>query len=124
MMLIIGLCALLKELKIDEKVLKLDLPFLVILTGILTAFILLGWKISRIEGIILIILIIAYVSYLVYNARKSKESLTVEKPKLSLLRSIIYIVCGVAGIIIGADLVVDIVSNIYLESGISDTLLS
>ena len=27
MMLIIGLCALLKELKIDEKVLKLDLPF-------------------------------------------------------------------------------------------------
>ena len=42
MMLIIGLCALLKELKIDEKVLKLDLPFLVILTGILTAFILLG----------------------------------------------------------------------------------
>ena len=123
MMLIIGLCALLKELKIDEKVLKLDLPFLVILTGILTAFILLGWKISRIEGIILIILIIAYVSYLVYNARKSKESLTVEKPKLSLLRSIIYIVCGVAGIIIGADLVVDSASHIALAFGMSETLV-
>ena len=123
MMLIIGLCALLKELKIDEKVLKLDLPFLVILTGILTAFILLGWKISRIEGIILIILIIAYVSYLVYNARKSKESLTVEKPKLSLLRSIIYIVCGVAGIIIGADLVVDSASYIALAFGMSETLV-
>ena len=120
MMLIIGLCALLKELKIDEKVLKLDLPFLVILTGILTAFILLGWKISRIEGIILII---AYVSYLVYNARKSKESLTVEKPKLSLLRSIIYIVCGVAGIIIGADLVVDSASYIALAFGMSETLV-
>ena len=123
MMLIIGLCALLKELKIDEKVLKLDLPFLVILTGILTAFILLGWKISRIEGIILIILIIGYVSYLVYNARKSKESLTVEKPKLSLLRSIIYIVCGVAGIIIGADLVVDSASYIALAFGMSETLV-
>ncbi|MBQ4430651.1 MAG: sodium:calcium antiporter, partial [Synergistaceae bacterium] len=84
---------------------------------------LLGWKISRIEGIILIILIIAYVSYLVYNARKSKESLTVEKPKLSLLRSIIYIVCGVAGIIIGADLVVDNASYIALAFGMSETLV-
>ena len=69
MLLIIGLCALLNELKIGKEVLNLDLPFLVMLTGILTAFILLGWEITRIEGIILIILIIAYVSYLVYNAR-------------------------------------------------------
>ena len=123
MLLIIGLCALLNELKIGKNVLNLDLPFLVILTGILTAFILLGWNISRLEGIILIILIIAYVSYLVYNARKSKESQTVEKPKMSLLKSIIYIVCGVAGIIIGADLVVDSASYIAMAFGMSETLV-
>lgn len=123
MLLIIGLCALLNELKIGREVLNLDLPFLVILTGILTAFILLGWNISRIEGIILLILIIAYVSYLVYNARKSKESQIVEKPKMSLLRSIIYIVCGVAGIIIGADFVVDSASYIAMAFGMSETLV-
>lgn len=123
MLLIIGLCALLNELKIGKNVLNLDLPFLVILTGILTAFILLGWNISRLEGIILIILIIAYVSYLVYNARKSKESQAVEKPKMSLLKSIIYIVCGVAGIIIGADLVVDSASYIAMAFGMSETLV-
>lgn len=123
MLLIIGLCALLNELKIGKNVLNLDLPFLVILTGILTAFILLGWNISRLEGIILIILIIAYVSYLVYNARKSKESQAVEKPKMNLLKSIIYIVCGVAGIIIGADLVVDSASYIAMAFGMSETLV-
>ena len=123
MLLIIGLCALLNELKVGKEVLNLDLPFLVFLTGILTVFILLGWNISRVEGIILLVLIIAYVSYLVYNARKSKESQVVEKPKMSLLKSIIYIVCGVAAIIIGADLVVDSASYIAMAFGMSETLV-
>ena len=60
MLLIIGLCALLNELKITKQVLNLDLPFLVFLTGVLTAFILFGWQITQIEGIILIILISSF----------------------------------------------------------------
>ena len=123
MLLIIGLCAILSELKISKKVLNLDLPFLVILTGILTAFILLGWNISRVEGIILLILIIAYIAYLIYNAQKSKESQIVEKPKISPLKSIIYIVCGIAGIIIGADFVVGSASYIAMAFGMSETLI-
>ena len=123
MLLIIGLCAILSELKISKKVLSLDLPFLVILTGILTAFILIGWNISRVEGIILLILIIAYIAYLIYNAQKSKESQIVEKPKISPLKSIIYIVCGIAGIIIGADFVVDSASYIAMAFGMSETLI-
>ncbi len=122
-LLIIGLCAILSELKISKKVLNLDLPFLVILTGILTAFILIGWNISRVEGIILLILIIAYITYLIYNAQKSKESQIVEKPKISPLKSIIYIVCGIAGIIIGADFVVDSASYIAMAFGMSETLV-
>ncbi|WP_407413143.1 calcium/sodium antiporter [Methanobrevibacter sp.] len=123
MMLIIGLCALLNELKITKQVLNLDLPFLVFLTGVLTAFILYGWKITQIEGIILLILIISYVTYLVYDARKSEESKVVEKPKMGALKSIIYIVGGVAGIIIGADFVVDSASYIAIAFGMSETLV-
>ena len=123
MLMIVGLCAFLNELRTGKEVLDLDLPFLVILTAILTAFILISWNISRIEGIILLILIIAYVTYLVYNSLKSKESKIVEKPKMSPLRSIIYIVCGVAGIIIGADFVVDSASYIAMAFGMSETLV-
>lgn len=123
MMLIVGLCALLNELKIGRDVVNKDLPFLVVITIILTAIILIGWNISQIEGIILLIIIAAYISYLVYNARKSKESEIVEKPKMSLLRSIIYIVLGMAGIIIGADFVVDSASYIAMAFGMSETLV-
>lgn len=123
MLLIIGLCALLNELKITKQVLNLDLPFLVFLTGVLTAFIVFGWDLTRIEGIILLILIVSYVAYLIYDARKSKESQVVEKPKMGVLRSAIYIVGGVAAIIIGADLVVDSASYIAMAFGMSETLV-
>ena len=69
MMLIVGLCALLNELKIGRDVIKIDLPFLVIITAILSAIIFIGWNISQIEGILLLIIIIGYVSFLVYNAK-------------------------------------------------------
>lgn len=123
MMLIIGLCALLRELKIGRDVLNKDLPFLVVITAILSGFIIIGWSISRVEGIILFLLIIGYVSYLVYSAKKTKEAQIVEKPKMGLLRSIIYIIGGMAGIIIGADFVVDSASYIAMAFGMSETLV-
>ena len=123
MMLIIGLCALLRELKIGRDVLNKDLPFPVVITAILSGFIIIGWSISRVEGIILFLLIIGYVSYLVYSAKKTKEAQIVEKPKMGLLRSIIYIIGGMAGIIIGADFVVDSASYIAMAFGMSETLV-
>ena len=123
MMLIIGLCALLRELKIGRDVLNKDLPFLVVITAILFGFIIIEWSISRVEGIILFLLIIGYVSYLVYSAKKTKEAQIVEKPKMGLLRSIIYIIGGMAGIIIGADFVVDSASYIAMAFGMSETLV-
>ena len=123
MMLIIGLCALLRELKIGRDVLNKDLPFLVVITAILSGFIIIGWSISRIEGILLLLLIIGYISYLVYSAKKTKEAQIVEKPKMGLLRSIIYIIGGMAGIIIGADFVVDSASYIAMAFGMSETLV-
>ena len=123
MMLIVGLCALLNELKIGRDVIKIDLPFLVIITAILSAIILIGWNISQIEGILLLILIVGYIAFLVYNAKKSKESEIVEKPKMSPLRSVIYIVLGIAAIAIGGDLVVDSASYIAMAFGMSETLV-
>ncbi|MBO5151356.1 MAG: sodium:calcium antiporter, partial [Methanobrevibacter sp.] len=94
-LLIIGICALLKELELEKKVLNTDLPFLVIITLIASAFILISWNITRIEGIILVFILIGYVIYLIYSTKKSEASQEVEKPKMGLPRSIIYIVGGI-----------------------------
>ena len=120
---IIGLCALLNELKIGKDVIKSDLPFLVAITIITSLFILINWNISRIEGMILLIIIFAYISYLVISALRSGGAKVIEKPKLTLSKSIIYIIIGIIGIILGADLVVNNASSIAIAVGMSETLV-
>ncbi len=122
-LLIIGLCALLNELKIGRDVLDKDMPFLVVITLILSAFILIGWNLSRIEGVILFAILIGYLIYLIRSAKNSKESEKVDKVEMSVIRSIIYIVGGVAGIVIGANFVVRSASYIAITLGMSETLV-
>lgn len=122
-LLIIGLCALLNELEIDREVLKTDLPFLVIVTVIISVIIIIGWNISQIEGIALLIIMVLYIAYLIYSTKHKTEAKIVEKPKMGLPRSIVYIVGGIAGIAIGADFVVDSASYIAMAFGMSETLV-
>ena len=98
MLMVIGIAALLSELLMEKQVLEKDLPFLVGITILWAIFIIIGWDITNIEGIILLIIMIAYIAYLVYTTHKSGGAKEVEKPKFSLPYSIIFIIVGLAGI--------------------------
>ncbi|WP_407412637.1 calcium/sodium antiporter [Methanobrevibacter sp.] len=123
LLMVIGLSALLNELLMEKTTLEKDLPFLVGITILFAAFIVIGWDILNIEGIILLAIMVAYIGYLIYSTRKSKDANIVEKPKLSTPKSILFIVIGLAGIIIGGDLVVDSASAIAIAFGMSETLV-
>lgn len=123
MLMVIGVAALLSELLMEKKVLKKDLPFLVGITLLFAIFIFIGGDITNIEGIILLLILAAYIIYLVRDARKGKEGNDVEKPKFSLPKSVLLIVVGLAGIILGGDLVVDSASAIAIAFGMSETLV-
>lgn len=122
-LVVIGACALFKDVGVERKLVEKDLPFLVIINVLLIVLIIIEWNIARIEGLILLILIIAYVSYLVLNAKKSKQAQYIEKPKLSLAKSIFYIFVGLVGIILGGDFVVNSAKYIASTFGMSDTLI-
>lgn len=123
LLMVIGIAALLSDLVMEKSVLNKDLPFLVIITALVGVFIFLGGDISSIEGIILIVLLIAYVAYLIIGAFRLGVTNYVDKPKMSLPKSIIFIVVGLAGIIIGGDFVVDSTSAIAIALGMSETLV-
>ncbi|WP_295590311.1 calcium/sodium antiporter [uncultured Methanobrevibacter sp.] len=123
MLMVIGVSALLGDLLMEKKVLDKDLPFLVGITVLWAVFIIIGWNITNIEGIILLIILIAYIAYLVRDSRKSSDANEVEKPKLTLPKSIIFMLVGLAGIILGGDLVVDSASAIAIALGMSETLV-
>ena len=123
MLMVIGIAALFGDLLMEKKVLNRDLPFLVIITIIFVAFVFIGGNITSIEGILLLIILIGYIIYLIHDARKTGAMNLVEKPKFSLPKSILLIVVGLAGIIIGGDLVVDSASAIAIAVGMSETLV-
>ena len=123
MLMVIGIAALLSNLLMEKSVLEKDLPFLVGITVLWAVFIVIGWNISQIEGIILLVILLAYIIYLVRSARKSKDADVVEKPKLSLPKSIIFILVGIAGIVLGGDLVVNSASDIAIALGMSEALV-
>lgn len=122
-LMVIGISALLGELLMEKDVLNKDLPFLVGITVLFAAFIIIGWNVSQIEGIILLIILIAYVAHLIKSAKKSDNANVVEKPKFTLPYSILFIIIGLAGIIIGGDLVVNSASDIAIAFGMSETLV-
>lgn len=123
LLFIVGLCAALNELKIGRQMLEKDYPFLIVATIAIVAFVIIGLNIARAEGIILLILLGVYLFYLIYTAKKSKDAQYVEKPKLTLPKSIIYMIIGLAGIIIGGELVVNNASSIAITLGMSETLV-
>lgn len=123
MLMVIGISALLGELLMEKETLNKDLPFLVGITLLWAIFIVIGWDITNVEGIILLIIMVAYIAYLVYNARKSSDANKVEKPKLTLPKSIIFMIIGLIGIVLGGDLVVDSASYIAMALGMSETLV-
>lgn len=78
--------------------------------------------VNRISGIILLILCILYITILVLAAKRdgAKDE---DEEQSSMIKNIIMIVIGIAGIIIGGNFVVDSASNIALTFGMSEKLV-
>ena len=122
-LIVIGICALLGDLLMERSVLNKDLPFLIGITLLLEALIFIGGNLTHLEGIVLLIILIVYLTHTVHVARQPAEANVVEKPKLTLQKSIIFIIIGLVGIVLGGDLVVDNASTIAMAFGMSETLV-
>lgn len=131
LLVVSGACAMVYPLMVEPSVLKREYPFSVIITAILLIMsldMLLFKKeamLSRIDGIILLVLFIAFIAYTVKSALNSRNNASEEDnaPTLTPLKSVIFIIIGIAGIAVGGDLVVESASAIATEFGLSQTLI-
>lgn len=116
-LLIIGIAAIVRPIKLKEATIKKELPLLLIVT---TAFFFLindsffgDYKniLSRADAVVLIIWFIAFCFYIHSITRKS-FGLFYPKPKYTKKISIVHIIVSLIGIIIMSELIVD--SAVYL----------
>ncbi len=130
LLVVAGACAVIKNLPVSEDLKKRDFPFSIIVGLILMLFIVdslfLGggdFMIGRIEGTVLFALLIAYLIFLVFAAMKNRTDGGDEIKVMSPLKSIIFTIIGVAGIVIGGDMTVDAATDIAKAFGLSDVII-
>ena len=119
MLVVLGLVALFKPVALNKSTNKIDFPFLIAITGVLTLFgldsLLDGASsnmLSRTESILLMVLLVLYISILIFNANRTRkrkikqeayirtlkgEEMIVspaEEKGLKIWQTIIYIILG------------------------------
>ena len=130
-LLIIGIAAVIKPLKIHDNTVKKEMPLALLISTLLVVLMLdnkLGNgavnQITRSDAFVIILFFTIFLYYLVTLAKQKKESNEDEKPPFKLWKSLLFVGLGLAGIIFGSDLVVDNASNIAKTLGISERVIS
>ena len=121
LLMVLGVCSAIKPIDTNDSVAKRDYPISIAAMALFVIFILDG-TMSRIEAAVLIIALIAYIIVSIKLAGKSGGDEEETKTEFSPLKCALGIIGGVAGIVLGGNLVVDNAQSIALATGMSETL--
>lgn len=120
-LIVIGVSALIFPIVSHKDIIKRDLWWNLGVT-VLLLVLMLDNKIGRIDGVILLLGMALYLFVVIRNALKNRTEETKEE-LLSVPKSIIFMVIGLAAIICGGNFVVENASIIAKSLGLSDTLI-
>jgi cation:H+ antiporter len=129
-LLILGVSSMFHSLKVKDNTVKKELPITLLMTAIF--IVLLSDKLfdkgfnntfTRSDGIVIILFFLVFVYYLIKMARNKIDNNQDEK-YMSMKKAILFTILGIAGIIIGSNLVVENASAIARTMGISESMVA
>lgn len=138
LLMVIGVCSVIKPLNVSGTIIKRDFPICIIITVIMLLMaadcFLHGFSasiISRIDGILLLAIFTGYIFLLIHNtlgARKQYSSGTHDNEGddikiMSAPKSMICIIAGIIAVLAGGEFVVDSATDIALSFGLSNTFV-
>lgn len=121
-LLILGITAVIIPVAVQRSTVRLEMPFMMIVTVVLAVLGMSGGEIEFREGVILWVLFLIYLGYLFMMARKGGEQNQEEK-LLPLWKQLLFLAAGIIGIIVGSDLTVDNATIIAQAIGMDDRLI-
>ncbi len=123
--LILGITGILKPVAISSSVIKKEYLFMALTAFLLFAFALDG-TITRTDGAILAVIFVGFLYWLFKTGRVVEDAdvfSQIPKPKPDWIRNGLFIIGGLAGLIFGADLMVDSATSIALSLGVSEMVI-
>ncbi|MBQ7240493.1 MAG: calcium/sodium antiporter [Bacilli bacterium] len=129
-LLILGISAIIRPIKIKEKTIYAELPIMLLITLTFTTLLcdifLQNNNInifSRSDAIVIILTFGVFINYLLRESIKKKEKIK-EKPDYKISTSFILMIIGLISLVVGSDLVVDSVEYIGNMFNISERIIS
>lgn len=120
--IILGITALITNVKIQKSTIRYEIPFMIFITIILMICGMTDMKITFIEGIFLWILFIAYLVYLFVMA-KNGETQEEEEKDIPVWKCLIFILIGGILVVKGSDFAVSGASAIARYFGMSERFI-
>ena len=131
-LVVIGLTSIVKPIKVQKSTIIKEFPFVTLACFVLAVIShdtrfqdgATQNMLSRADGYILLALFAIFMYYLIEMALTSKDQAQEDEvEEIALSKSILYSILGIAGIVIGGQLVVNSASNIALAWGMSENLV-
>ena len=128
-LLILGIAAVIKPIKVKDETVKKELPLTLLISTLLVVVFLdiklanqLSNQITRSDGIVLLLFFSIFISHLVTLALQKRDK--VEKSKFKIGQSIFLVIVGLMAIIAGSNMVVNSASSIAKLLGLSERVIS
>jgi cation:H+ antiporter len=103
-LLILGISALIKPIKVTKSVVIREAPIMV-LSSFLLLLLSAGYVLNRVDGIILLMCFTAYIVFFLWVAKKTKNKYEINSSPM--WKNLVLIVAGTGGVVIGAKFLVD-----------------
>lgn len=121
-LIILGLTGLITSVAVQKSTLFIEIPYMLLITGVLLVMGMMGNSINLVEGIILWVLFIIYLGYLFVLAKKGKAE-EEEKEERPLWKLLLYALIGVVVVVLGSNVAVDSATAIAQIIGLSEKFI-
>lgn len=128
---ILGITAVIAPLVVHERIIFLEVPLMIVVSLVLFLFALNG-TVSRIEGIIFVAALLGYLVFLVRQGRKEgsdvlaeyeAEFAEVDKSAKTVVRDVVFVLVGLALLVVGSELFVGGAVDIAEALGVSELVI-
>lgn len=131
-LLILGIAALIRPIKIRCSTVKKELPLCMLISTLLAVLFLdvslageSANQITREDGIVVLLFFTVFLYYLITLARHKKEQKNKDdEAKFKLGKSLAFVLIGMAGIIIGSEMVVNGATFLATSMGVSERVVA
>lgn len=123
-LLILGICALIGNLKVAKSTVCVEIPYMLLATVLFGVMAIFGKGFTRRDGCILLLLFLVYIIYLVYRAKQDgKQMVTTTQQKKPILGQLFLVVVGFVVVVASSEMIVESANVLAKDMGLNDRLI-